>query len=59
MTFAVEAGYGIAICVATVALMQLFSVTRPLVVARSSVRRTPAGRTAPCKLDFFGRKGIR
>lgn len=41
MTFAVAAGYVIAICLATVALMQPFSVTRPPVVARSSVRRTP------------------
>ena len=41
MTFGVAAGYGIAICVATVALMQLSSVARPLVVARSSARRMP------------------
>ena len=45
MTFAVAAEYGIAICVATVALMQLssvapFSGASPVVV-RSSARRMP------------------
>jgi hypothetical protein len=58
MAFAVAAGYGIAICVATVALMQLSSVARPLVVARSSARR---GREAePLHPRWtFGRKDIR
>jgi hypothetical protein len=41
MAFAVAAGYGIAICVATVAFMQLSSMAHPLVVARSSARRMP------------------
>jgi hypothetical protein len=41
MAFAVAAGYGIAICVATVAFMQLSSVAHPLVAARSSARRMP------------------
>jgi hypothetical protein len=41
MAFAVAAGYGIAICVATVAFMKLSSVAHPLVVARSSPRRMP------------------
>jgi hypothetical protein len=41
MTFAVAAGYGIAICVATAALIRLSSVMRPAVVARSSARRIP------------------
>ena len=58
MTFAVAAGYGIAFCVATVALMQLCSLPRPLVVARSSVRRTPEAE-APVQAGLFGRKEIR
>ena len=37
-------GYGIAISVAPVALMQLSSVARPLVVARSSRRRIREGK---------------
>lgn len=57
MTFAVAAGYGITICIATMALMQLFSVTRALVVARSSVRHTPAEPPPPS--CTFGRKDIR
>jgi hypothetical protein len=57
MTFAVAAAYGIAICVATVALMQLFSATRPPAVARSSVRHTPAEPPRPSWT--FGRKDIR
>ena len=41
MTFAVAAGYGIAIWVAAAALIHLSSVARPPVVARSSARRMP------------------
>jgi hypothetical protein len=47
MTFAMAAGCGIAVCVATVVLMQLSSVARPLVVACSSARRMP-GAEPPC-----------
>ena len=58
MTFALAAGYGIAICVATVTLMQLFSVARPggrsigaLVACQRHSRTVQAG--------LFGRKDIR
>jgi hypothetical protein len=58
MTFAVAAEYGIAICVATVALMQLSSVARPrwsfdraLVACQRHSRTVQAG--------LFGRKDIR
>jgi hypothetical protein len=47
MAFAVAAAYGIAICVATVALMRLSSVAHPLVVARSSARRMPESEPRP------------
>jgi hypothetical protein len=47
MTLAMAAGYGIAICIATVVLMQLSSVALPLVVARSSSRRMPEAEP-PC-----------
>ena len=57
MTFAVAAAYGIAVCIATVALMQLFSATRPPAIARSSVRHTPAEPPRPSWT--FGRKDIR
>jgi len=58
MAFVVAAGFGIAICVATVALMQLSSVAHPLVVARSSARRMPeAEQLRPSRA--FGRKDIR
>ena len=38
MTFAVAAGYGIAICIATAALIRLSSMLRLPAVARSSGR---------------------
>jgi hypothetical protein len=41
MTFAVAAGYGIAICVATVALIQLSSAARPRWSFDRSARRMP------------------
>jgi hypothetical protein len=57
MAFAVAVGYGFAICVATVALMQLSSVA-PLLVARSSARRMPEAE--PLRPSWaFGRKDIR
>ena len=56
MTFAVAAGSGMAICVATVALMQLSSVARSpldraLVACQRQSRTVQAG--------LFGRKDIR
>jgi hypothetical protein len=52
MAFAVAAGYGIAICAATVALMQLFLVAHPLVVRRSSARRMPESEPPPPSWTF-------
>jgi hypothetical protein len=43
MTFAVVAGYGIAICIATTALIGLVWVAPPPVVARARARRMPQG----------------
>jgi hypothetical protein len=44
MTIAVAAGYGIAICIATTALIGLVWVARPPVVAaRARARRMPQG----------------
>lgn len=43
MTFAVAAGYGIAICIATAALIRLSSMPRLPVVAQSSGRRVLEG----------------
>ncbi len=43
MTFAVATGYGIAICIATTALIGLVWVARPPVVARARARRMPQG----------------
>jgi hypothetical protein len=58
MTFAVAAGYGIAICIATTTLIGLFSIARPPGVARSSARRMPQGE--PLRPNWpFGRKDIR
>ena len=47
MTFALAAGYGIAICIATTALIRLVWVARPPVVARARVRRIPQGEPRP------------
>jgi hypothetical protein len=58
MAFAVAAGYGIAICVATVALMQLSSVAHPLLVAGSSARRKREAELL-CPRWTSGRKDIR
>ena len=58
MTFAVAAGYGIAIWVAAAALIHLSSVARPPVVARSSARHMPEAE--PFRLNrTLGRKEIR
>lgn len=43
MTFAVTAGYGIAICIAATTLIGLFCVARPSGVARARARRMPQG----------------
>jgi hypothetical protein len=58
MMFVVAAGYGIAICVATVALMQLSSVAHPLVVARLSARHRREAEPLRTRWTF-GRKDIR
>jgi hypothetical protein len=47
MAFAVVAGYGIVICLATIALVGLSSVARLPVVARSSGRRMPQRAVRP------------
>ena len=59
MTFAVAAGYGIAICIATAALIRLSSMARLPVVVRSSGRRMPEGRAAPSEPDFSVGRYIR
>ena len=43
MTFAVAAGYGIAICIAAAALIRLSPMPPLPVVGRSSGRRVPEG----------------
>jgi len=50
MTFALAAGYGIAICIATTALIRLVWVARPPVVARARARRMPQGE--PLRLNW-------
>ena len=45
MAFAVDAGYGIAICIATFAMIRLSSIVPLPMAARSSGRRRP--RKAP------------
>jgi hypothetical protein len=58
MTFAAAAEYWIAIWVATVLLVQLSSVARPLVNARSSARRV-LETERPVQAGLFGGKDIR
>ena len=58
MTVIAAAGYGITICVATSVLIPLSSMTRPLVIARSSGRRMPEGEQLRPNRPF-DRKDIR
>jgi hypothetical protein len=57
MTFAVAAGYGIAICIATTALTGLVWVARPPVVARARARRMPQ-ESRSVQTGLFGRKDV-
>jgi hypothetical protein len=57
MTFAVAAGYGMAICVATAALMQLSKVALPW-WSPARVLVACRGQSRPVQARLFGRKGI-
>ena len=58
MTFAVVAGYAIAICIVTVALNELSLIARLPVVARPGGRRMPQ-REVSVRAGFFGSNDIR
>ena len=53
MSFAVAAGYGIAICVATVTLILLPLMARPLAVAPIEPSPHNGGKAAPSNPTFF------
>jgi hypothetical protein len=58
MTFAVAAGYGIAICIATTALIGLVWVARPPVSPERALAACPR-ESRSVQTGLFGRKDIR